>query len=398
MFQHIETYAGDPILSLMDAYKVDGREEKVNLSIGLYYNEHGLVQELESVRRVRQLYFEKVSGPSLYLPMDGMEGYCREVQKLIFGESASVLQQGRVATIQTLGGSGALRVGADFLNEWFPESTVWVSNPTWENHVSIFKVAGFQVFTYPYFSKSLGTVDFEALTTCFSGLDRKSIVVLHPCCHNPSGTDLSEAQWDSIIELVKERELIPFFDMAYQGFGRGLDEDPYAIRAMADQNILFLVGNSFSKIFSLYGERVGGLSIVCKCAETAGVIQGQLRATVRSNYSSPPSFGAHLVHAILSNPELNALWRSEVDDMRNRIETMRRKLYDQLLNMGARAEDFSYLLDQKGMFTLTHFDEQQIRALRNNSAIYLVENGRMCVAGLNDNNLTKVAEALICMI
>lgn len=395
MFHHIEAYAGDPILSLMDAYQTDNRKEKVNLSIGLYYNEQGKVQTLESVETIRRSYLEKTNGPSLYLPMDGLAGYCHEIQKLIFGSDSPLIHAKRITTIQTLGGSGALKVGADFLHRWFPNSTVWVSNPTWENHVSIFQGAGFKVFSYPYFNPQSGSVDTEAMMACLSDLQRHSIVLLHPCCHNPSGADLTEEEWNRIITIVKERELIPFFDMAYQGFGRGMEEDTYAIRTMARNNMLFLVSNSFSKIFSLYGERVGGLSIVCDDAATTQTVQGQLKATVRRNYSSPPSFGAQLVYGVLSNPEIRQLWFGEVESMRLRIGQMRQLLFDRIVELGGKAERFQYLLQQKGMFTLTPYREEQIRNLRQQSAIYMVENGRMCVAGLNENNLTRVAKALL---
>lgn len=395
MFHHIETYAGDPILSLMEAFKTDTRAGKVNLSIGLCYNEQGMVQALESVETMRRRYLENSSGPSLYLPMDGLAGYCHEIQKLIFGAESPLLAAQRIATIQTIGGSGALKIGADFLFRWFPHATVWVSNPTWENHVSIFQGAGFNVFSYPYFDDSTGMVNLQAMLDCLSDLTRHSIVLLHPCCHNPSGADLTGAEWDRVIAIVKERELIPFFDMAYQGFGRGLDEDCYAIRTMARHGMLFLVSNSFSKIFSLYGERVGGLSIVCDDAATTKTVQGQLQATVRRNYSSPPSFGAQLVNGVLSNPDTRLQWSNEVERMRLRIEKMRQLLFDQLIELGADPDRFRYLLTQKGMFTLTPYRDEQIRALRHQSAIYMVENGRMCVAGLNEQNLSKVAEALL---
>jgi aromatic-amino-acid transaminase len=395
MFQHVEPYAGDPILSLMDAYKADPRAGKVNLSIGLYYNEQGIVPQLDSIAQARARYMKDVKGPSLYLPMDGMREYCREVQNLTFGYEAPAVLQGRVATIQTLGGSGALKVGADFLHSWFPNSSVWVSDPTWENHVSIFRGAGFQVYTYPYFDETTAGVHFSAMLECIGALSKQSIVLLHPCCHNPTGADLTEEQWDILISVMKERELIPFLDMAYQGFGRGLAEDAYALRAMAAQGLLFVAGNSFSKIFSMYGERVGGLSIVCDDSKTANAVQGQLKATVRRNYSNPPSFGAHLVLGVLSDEALRTQWFGEVEAMRTRIQTMREKLVEKIVSLGGNESLYSYLLNQHGMFSYTRYSTEQVHQLRNDSGIYLIDSGRMCVAGLNEQNLPKVAQAMV---
>lgn len=395
MFQHIKPFAGDPILSLVEAYKEDPRTNKVNLSIGLYYNEQGVVGQLDTVLKARTRYLEENNGPSLYLPMGGLYGYCSEVQQLVFGNDAPVIEQGRVATIQTLGGTGALKVGADFLNNWFPNSAVWVSDPTWENHISIFKGAGFSVDTYPYFDRTTAGVNFAGMLECISGLDKHSIVLLHPCCHNPTGADLTNEQWDALINVLNDNELIPFFDMAYQGFGKGLVEDAYAIRVMAEKGLIFFVCNSFSKIFSLYGERVGGLSVVCVDRKTTQVVHSQLMAMVRCNYSSPPSFGAQLVYSILSDVALKAKWRAEVECMRVRIQLMRNKLVEQIVEQGGDAKRYEYLLQQQGMFSYTRYSKKQILSLRNDSAIYLIDSGRMCVAGLNDQNLPRVAKAMI---
>lgn len=394
MFQHVEQYAGDPILSLMDAYKADSRLEKVNLSIGLYYNADGIIPQLASIDKSKSRYMEQVQGPSLYLPMDGLAVYCKEVQKLLFGEGSSVLRDKRVATIQSLGGSGALKVGADFLFQWFPKSKVYVSDPTWENHKSIFRGAGFEVGTYPYFDKAIRGLNFAALLESFEMLNRHDIVLLHPCCHNPTGADLSNTQWDQLIALLKERELIPFFDLAYQGLGRGLEEDTYAIRSVAESGLAFFVCNSFSKIFSLYGERVGGLSVVCDDSDAAQVVQGQLKATIRRNYSSPPAFGARLVSGVLNDPELKAEWFAEVEGMRSRIRMMRQQLFDQLVALGGDASRYDYLLQQQGMFSYTGYTAEQARKLRDQSAIYIIDSGRICVAGLNEHNLLRVAKAM----
>lgn len=280
MFQHIDAYAGDPILSLMETFKSDPRSDKVNLSIGLYYDAKGAIPQLGSVQEAYGRIEGRRTVPSLYLPMEGMKAYREAIQSLLFGSDHPALNTGRIATIQTLGGSGALKVGADFLKRYFPQSEVWVSDPTWDNHVAIFEGAGFKVHSYPYFDPQTLGVAFDKMLQTLSGLPAQSIVLLHPCCHNPTGSDLTPTQWDQLIEVIRQRALIPFLDIAYQGFGAGMTEDAYAIRALAAANVSFLVANSFSKIFSLYGERVGGLSVVCTDADAAERVLGQLKATV----------------------------------------------------------------------------------------------------------------------
>ncbi|MNE27373.1 Aromatic-amino-acid aminotransferase [compost metagenome] len=297
-----------------------------------------------------------------------------------------------MATVQTVGGSGALKVGADFLKRYFPESQVWVSNPTWDNHRAIFEGAGFKVNTYPYFDQNTRGLDFDGMLATLQGLAANSIVLLHPCCHNPTGVDLSQAQWQQVIEVVKARNLIPFLDIAYQGFGEGLVEDAYAIREAARAGVPCLVSNSFSKIFSLYGERVGGLSVVCDDADTAQSVLGQLKATVRRNYSSPPAFGAQLVAAVLGDALLNAQWAAEVEQMRLRILDMRQGLVDALAVL-LPGQDFSFFLSQRGMFSYTGLSVAQVRRLRDEFGVYLIDSGRVCMSGLRPANLQRVAEA-----
>ena len=346
MFQKVDAYAGDPILSLMERFKEDPRADKVNLSIGLYYNEDGIIPQLQAVAKAEARLNAQPHGATLYLPMEGLSSYRHTIAPLLFGADHPVLQQHRVATIQTLGGSGALKVGADFLKRYFPESGVWVSDPTWENHVAIFEGAGFEVST----------------------------------------------QWDAVVEVLKARELIPFLDIAYQGFGAGMEQDAYAIRAIASAGLPALVSNSFSKIFSLYGERVGGLSVVCEDADAAGRVLGQLKATVRRNYSSPPNFGAQVVALVLSDDELRASWLAEVEAMRSRILAMRQALVD-VLKEAVPGRNFDYLLQQRGMFSYTGFSEEQVARLRDEFGVYLIASGRMCVAGLNTHNVQRVAQA-----
>ncbi|AKL15035.1 TPA: aspartate/tyrosine/aromatic aminotransferase [Kluyvera intermedia] len=392
MFQNVDAYAGDPILSLMETFHQDKRADKVNLSIGLYYDEQAIIPCLKAVQEAETRLQSQPHKASLYLPMEGFAPYRSAIQTLLFGNNHPALNAGRIATIQTLGGSGALKVGADFLKRYFPDSDVWVSDPTWENHIAIFAGAGFNVHTYPYFDNATRGVDFSGMLSTLKQLPPRSIVLLHPCCHNPTGADLTNAQWDEVIEVLISRDLIPFLDIAYQGFGAGLEDDAYAIRAIASTGLPALVSNSFSKIFSLYGERVGGLSVVCEDADAAGRVLGQLKATVRRNYSSPPNFGAQVVSMVLNDPELNALWRAEVDAMRTRISEMRQALVD-VLKDALPDHDFTYLLTQRGMFSYTGFSAEQVDKLREAFGVYLIASGRVCVAGLNHNNIARVASA-----
>jgi len=392
VFQKVDAYAGDPILSLMERFKDDPRSDKVNLSIGLYYNEEGIIPQLQAVADAEARLNAQPHGASLYLPMEGMNSYRQVVAPLLFGAGHPALAQKRVATIQTLGGSGALKVGADFLKRYFPASGVWVSDPTWENHIAIFEGSGFEVSTYPWFDSESNGVRVDALLETLSGLAARSIVLLHPCCHNPTGADLTNDQWDAVIEVLKARDLIPFLDIAYQGFGAGMEEDAYAIRAIADAGLTALVSNSFSKIFSLYGERVGGLSILCDDAAAAERVLGQLKATVRRNYSSPPHFGAQLVATVLNDPALKASWLAEVEAMRTHILAMRQTLVN-VLKETLPGHNFDYLLKQRGMFSYSGLSAAQVDRLREEFGVYLIASGRMCVAGLNSRNVQRVAQA-----
>ena len=392
MFQNVDAYAGDPILSLMERFKEDPSPDKVNLSIGLYYNEAGIIPQLDAVAQAEARLNAQPHGASLYLPMEGLVSYRNAIAPLLFGDDHPMLRDGRIATLQTLGGSGALKVGADFLKRYFPGSQVWVSDPTWENHVAIFAGAGFEVHTYPWFDDATGGVRVDALLETLNTLPAQSIVLLHPCCHNPTGADLTNDEWDRVTEVLKARELIPFLDIAYQGFGAGMEEDAYAIRAIARAGLPALVSNSFSKIFSLYGERVGGLSVVCDDAEAASRVLGQLKATVRRIYSSPPNYGAQVVATVLNDATLKASWLAEVEAMRLRILAMREELV-KVLETAMPDRDFGYLLRQRGMFSYTGLSAAQVERLREEFGVYLIASGRMCVAGLNSHNVHRVAQA-----
>ena len=391
MFQHVEFYPGDPILSLVETFQADKRPEKVNLGIGIYLDEAGRLPVLSSVRTA-EVARAAVAQPRSYLPMEGLEAFRHGVQRLLFGAAHPALQEGRIATIQTLGGSGALKIGADFLARWFPEAKVYVSDPTWDNHKGIFEGAGFEVGTYPYYNPETVGVKFEEMTAFFKTLSENSVLILHPCCQNPTGVDMSQAQWDEVLDIIKTHKLIPFMDIAYQGFGEDLDSDAYAIRKAVEMGLPLFVSNSFSKNLSLYGERVGGLSVVCPNKEEAELVFGQLKFTVRRIYSSPAAHGAYIASDVMNSDDLRALWENEVYAMRDRIRAMRQKLYD-VLTAKIPNRDFSYFIKQRGMFSYTGLTVEQVHCLRDEFAVYLLDSGRMCVAGLNASNIDYVAEA-----
>ncbi|MCQ4145119.1 amino acid aminotransferase [Vogesella sp. AC12] len=392
MFQHVEAYAGDPILTLVETFNKDTRNPKVNLGIGLYYDEEGRIPLLPSVQKAEAARVAS-AGARSYQPMEGAANYRTAVQQLLWGAGHEAVTAGRIATIQTIGGSGALKIGGDLLKRYFPDSEVWVSAPTWDNHRAMFEGAGFVVHDYPYYDAATGGVKFDEMIACFKGLPAKTIVLLHPCCHNPTGVDLSNAQWEQVIEVVKQRDLLPFMDIAYQGFGDSLEDDVFAIRAMTAAGVSFFVSNSFSKNLSFYGERCGGLSVVCHDAEEAGRVLGQLKATVRRNYSSPPTHGGQVTAMVMTEPALRTEWEGEVTEMRERIKAMRQKLYA-VLSAKVPGRDFSYFIKQRGMFSYTGLTPEQVDRLREEFAVYLVRSGRMCVAGLNSRNVEYVADAM----
>ncbi len=396
MFQHVDMYAGDPILSLVDTFKKDPRAEKVNLGIGIYYDDAGNIPVLPSVQLAETDIAQSVI-PRVYLPMEGSPAYRTAIQHLLFGKDNAILKAERVASIQSLGGSGALKVGADFLHKYFPTSEMWVSDPTWDNHHAIFQGAGIQTHTYPYYDEVTGGIRFDAMLETFKSLPEHSIVLMHPCCHNPTGVDLSREQWAALLPVMIERKLIPFLDIAYQGFGDSLTEDVFALQMLIDADICFFVSNSFSKNLSLYSERCGGLSVICPTAEEAERVLGQLKLTVRKNYSSPPSHGAYVVTEVLTKPELRTKWEAEVSEMRDRIKAMRQKLYE-TLTAKVPGKDFSYMIKQRGMFSYTGLTPEQVDRLREEFAVYLVRTGRMCVAGLNTSNVEYVANSMAAVL
>lgn len=391
MFEHVEFYAGDPILSLVDTFNQDARSHKVNLGIGIYFDGNGKLPVLPSVRSV-EVERAALPQPRAYLPMEGMASYHSAVQYLLFGANHPALAEKRIATVQTLGGSGALKLGADFLHRWFPNAKAYVSDPTWDNHKGIFQGSGFEVGVYPYYDPATIGVKFDEMLSFFKNLEKNSVVLLHPCCHNPTGVDLSREQWDLILDVVKQRGLIAFMDIAYQGFGDDFDADAYAVRKAVEMGLSFFISNSFSKNLSLYGERVGGLSVVCPNEQEAQLVFGQLKFGVRRIYSSPPVHGAAIVSQILHSPALFAQWQDEVGEMRHRIKAMRQKLFE-VLSEKLPNRNFDYFVKQRGMFSYTGLSPVQVQRLQDEFAIYLLASGRMCVAGLNESNIEYVANA-----
>ncbi|MFT3954350.1 MAG: amino acid aminotransferase [Piscinibacter sp.] len=392
MFSHVEPFAGDPILSLNEDFQKDPRPHKINLSIGIYFDDAGRIPVLESVK-LAEAKVVAAGGPKPYLPIEGAANFRAAVQGLLFGAGHEAVGSGRVATIQSVGSSGGLKVGADFIARWFPGSGVWVSDPTWDNHRSMFEGAGIAVNTYPYYDAKTGGVRFAEMLAALDKLPAKSIVLLHACCHNPTGVDLTRAQWDELIPLLKRRNLIPYLDLAYQGFGDGIAEDAYAIRAIAAAGISAFVANSFSKSMSVYGERAGALSVVCPDAAQAALVLGQLKFTVRRNYSSPPIHGGQLVARVLTDPELRPLWENELAAMRVRMLAMRQQLHG-VLSAKLPGRDFGYFLSQRGMFSYTGLSAAQVDRLREEFAVYLIRSGRLCVAGLNQGNVEATATAM----
>ena len=392
LFASVELAPRDPILGLNEQFNADTNPAKVNLGVGVYTDENGKLPLLGCVAAAeKQLVdLQKARG---YLPIDGIAAYDKAVQGLVFGAESDVVTQGRVATIQALGGTGGLKVGADFLKRLHPDAKVLISDPSWENHRALFTNAGFPVETYPYYDAATRGVAFDAMLAKLAASPAGTIVVLHACCHNPTGVDLSTAQWEQVIATIKTHGLVPFVDMAYQGFGFGLAEDGAVVAQFLKAGLAFFVSTSFSKSFSLYGERVGALSVVCATKDEATRVLSQLKIVIRTNYSNPPTHGAQIVATVLTTPALRAQWESELAGMRDRIKRMRGALVDQLTNAGVKG-DLSYIIKQNGMFSYSGLSAAQMQRLRSEFGVYGVDSGRICVAALNDHNLAYVAKSI----
>ncbi|ASR43055.1 aromatic amino acid aminotransferase [Xanthomonas citri pv. mangiferaeindicae] len=391
-FAAVELVPGDPILGLTDAYNADPRTTKVNLGVGIYYDEAGRIPVLDAVREVEQRLASEAK-PRGYLPIDGMPDYTRATRELLFGVDSPLLADGRVATTQTIGGSGALRTGADLLKKVLPHATIAISTPSWENHRAVFGAVGFEVVDYTYFDAARHGIDFDGMLADLRKLQPGTVVLLHACCHNPTGADLTADQWRQVIEVLAERGLFPFVDMAYQGFDQGIAQDAAAVRLLAASGIAeFVVASSYSKSFSLYGERVGALSVVSANAEQSRAVQSQIKRIVRANYSSPSTHGAALVAGVLGSDELRARWEAELGQMRERIHALRAGLVEKLAAHGA--PQFAFIQDQAGMFSYSGLSRAQVDRLRDEFGIYAVGTGRICVAALSLKTLDYVAEAV----
>lgn len=392
IFSAVELAPRDPILGLNEAFNADTRTTKVNLGVGVYSDDNGKIPLLAAVKAAEKARLETMP-PRGYQPIEGAQAYDSAVQNLLFGADSELIKAGQVVTAQALGGTGALKIGADFLKRLNPAAKVYISNPSWENHRALFESAGFEVENYPYYDAATRGVDFDGMRAFLAQLPAGSVIVLHACCHNPTGADLSDAQWAEVVQVCRERGLVPFLDMAYQGFADGIDADAVAVRLFSASGLQFFVSSSFSKSFSLYGERVGALSIVTAGKEESARVLSQLKRVIRTNYSNPPIHGGAVVAAVLSNPELRQLWEDELAGMRDRIRAMRVGLVEAIKAEGV-AQDFSFVAQQRGMFSYTSLSAAQVERLRADFGIYAVSTGRICLAALNSKNLAYVASAI----
>ena len=388
----VEMAPRDPILGVTETFNADTNLRKVNLGVGVYYDDNGKVPVLECVRRAEQKLAETPL-PRNYLPIDGLQAYDRGVQELVFGKDSTPLREQRIVTVQTLGGTGGLKVGADLVRRLNGSAQIWISDPSWENHQALFDYAGFKVQAYPYYDPATHGVKFDAMIGALRKLPAGAVAVLHACCHNPTGVDLTSDQWEQVIKVVNERGIVPFLDMAYQGFADGLEADAAAVRRFAAACPVVLVSTSFSKSLSLYGERVGALSVVAGTPDEATRVLSQLKRVIRTNYSNPPTHGGQAVVAVLATPELRALWDRELGEMRDRIKVMRRQLVEKI--RAHRADfDFSFIVRQRGLFSYSGLTRDQVRRLREEYALYAIESGRICVPALNSRNIDYVASAI----
>lgn len=392
LFSAVEMAPRDPILGLNEQYAADANPNKVNLGVGVYYDDNGKLPLLQCVQAAEKALMDKPAARG-YLPIDGIAAYDAAVKSLVFGTDSEPVKNGRVATVQGLGGTGGLKIGADFLKKLNPQAKVLISDPSWENHRALFTQAGFDVGSYRYYDAAKRGINFEGMLADLKAAAPGTVVVLHACCHNPTGYDITPAQWDQVIATVKAGQLTPFLDMAYQGFGAGLAEDGAVIGKFVAAGLLFFVSTSFSKSFSLYGERVGALSVLAASKEEADRVLSQLKIMIRTNYSNPPTHGGAVVAAVLNNPELRALWEKELGEMRQRIKLMRQKLVDGLKAAGVK-QDMGFITEQVGMFSYSGLTKEQMVRLRSEFGVYGTDTGRMCVAALNSKNVDYVCKAI----
>jgi aromatic-amino-acid transaminase len=392
LFTAVEMAPRDPILGLNEQFAADTHAHKVNLGVGVYYDDNGKLPLLQCVQAAEKRMAEKPS-PRGYLPIDGIAAYDSAVKGLVFGADSEPVRSGRVATVQAIGGTGGLKIGADFLKRLSPSAKVLISDPSWENHRALFSSAGFAVEAYPYYDAGKRGIDFAGMLAALQNAAAGTIVVLHACCHNPTGYDISASQWDEVIAAVKSRNLVAFLDMAYQGFGHGIAEDGAVIGRFVAAGLSILVSTSFSKSFSLYGERVGALSVLCQDKQEADRVLSQLKITIRTNYSNPPTHGGAIVATVLGTPELRAQWEQELAEMRVRIKQMRHKLVDGLKAAGVK-QDMGFITSQIGMFSYSGLSKDQMVRLRSEFGVYGTDTGRMCVAALNSKNIDHVCASI----
>ncbi len=396
VFDGVELAPRDPILGLTEAFAADARSSKVNLGVGVYYDDQGKIPVLQAIREAERARLETAS-PRGYLPIEGIAAYDAAVQRLLFGEGSPLIKEGRLITAQALGGTGGLKIGADLLKRINPNASVLISDPSWENHRALFEGAGFKVSTYRYYEATTHGVDFAGMQKALNAAGPDTIVVLHACCHNPTGVDLTREQWEVVVRIARERGFIPFLDIAYQGFGEGIDADGVAVRLFGEAGIPFFVSSSFSKSFSLYGERVGALTIVAASKDEAARVMSQLKRVIRSNYSTPPTHGGSIIAAVLTDARLRALWEKELAEMRDRIKLMRTRFVEGLKARGV-AQDFSFVLRQRGMFSYSGLTAAQVERLKSEFGIYAVSSGRICVAALNSKNIDYVLDAVAAVL
>ncbi len=396
LFSAVEMAPRDPILGLNEQFNADPNPNKVNLGVGVYFDDNGKLPLLQCVQAAEKALMDKPSARG-YLPIDGIAAYDAAVKALVFGANSEPVQSGRVATVQALGGTGGLKIGADFLKKLNPGAKVLISDPSWENHRALFSAAGFAVDTYAYYDAQARGVNFEGMLASLEAAAPGTIVVLHACCHNPTGYDITPEQWDRVIAVLKARGLVPFLDMAYQGFGHGIAEDGAVIGKFVASGMDFFVATSFSKSFSLYGERVGALSVLCENKDEAARVLSQLKIVIRTNYSNPPTHGGAIVSTVLGNPELRALWEKELGEMRVRIKAMRQKLVDGLKAAGVQ-QDMGFITRQIGMFSYSGLTKEQMVRLRSEFGVYGTDTGRMCVAALNSKNIDYVCKAIAAVV
>ncbi|AZY48888.1 amino acid aminotransferase [Bordetella avium] len=396
LFASVELAPRDPILGLNEQYNADTRPGKVNLGVGVYYDDEGRIPLLGAVRKAELARVEAAAARG-YLPIEGIAAYNKGAQALLFGADSTLAAEGRLLTTQTLGGTGALKVGADFLKQLLPQSKVLISDPSWENHRALFERAGFKVETYTYYDAATHGLNFDGMLASLQAAPEQTIVVLHACCHNPTGVDPTAEQWKQIAEVVKARKLVPFLDIAYQGFGENLEKDASVVRLFASMGLTMLISSSFSKSFSLYGERVGALTAVAGDKDEATRVLSQLKRVIRTNYSNPPTHGGSVVAAVLNTPALFAEWQQELDAMRDRIRLMRQQLVEKIKAQGV-TQDFSFVLQQRGMFSYSGLTAAQVDRLRDEHGVYAVSSGRICVAALNSRNIDTVAAAIAAVL